>query len=110
MPDGFKGMIVATSREACLRYYEALNRARDELVAELDRRRGDLLGRPGDSLDADESFMRAAAGQVDLIGGLDFAPIISGEHNDPPHYAPWTDKGRQQERIDGFKLPLGPGR
>ena len=108
MPDGFKGMIVATSREACLRYYEALNGARDELVAELDRRREDLLGRPGDSLDADESFMRVAAGQVDLIGGLEFAPVISGEHNDPPHYAPWTDKGRQQGRIDGFKLPLGP--
>ena len=108
MPDGFKGMIVATSREACLRYHAALSGARDELVAELDRRREDLLGRPGDSLDADESFMRAAAGQVDLIGGLEFAPVISGEHNDPPHYAPWTDKGRQQERIDGFRLPLGP--
>ena len=107
MPDGFKGMIVATSREACLRYYEALNGARDELVAELDRRREDLLGRPGDSLDADESFMRVAAGQVDLIRGLEFAPVISGEHNDPPHYASWTDKGRQQGRIDGFKLPLG---
>ena len=107
MPDGFKGMIVATSREACLRYYEALNGARDELVAELDRRREDLLGRPGDSLDADESFMRVAAGHVDLIRGLEFAPVISGEHNDPPHYAPWTDKGRQQGRIDGFKLPLG---
>ena len=65
-------------------------------------------GSPADSLDADESFMRAAAGQVDLIGGLEFAPVISGEHNDPPHYAPWTDKGRQQERIDGFRLPLGP--
>ena len=108
MPDGFKGMIVATSREACLRYHAALNGARDELVAELDRRRDDLLGRPGDSLDADESFMRAAASQVDLIRGLEFAPVISGEHNDPPHYAPWTDKGRQAERIDGFKLPLGP--
>ena len=34
MPDGFKGMIVATSREACLRYHEALRVARDELVAE----------------------------------------------------------------------------
>jgi len=108
MPDGFKGMIVATSREACLRYHAALNGARDELVAELDRRRDDLLERPGDSLDADGSFMRAAAGQVDLIGGLEFAPVISGEHNDPAHYAPWTDKGRQQGRIDGFKLPLGP--
>ena len=36
MPDGFKGMIVATSRQACVRYYDALNAARDELVAEIE--------------------------------------------------------------------------
>ena len=62
MPDGFKGMIVATSREACLRYYQALNTARDELVAELDQHRSRLLNGSGGSLDPDESFMRAASG------------------------------------------------
>ena len=144
MPDGFKGMIVATSRKACLRYYDALNEARDELVAELDRRRSDLLGRsggplgpdnpdgragpgdPGDPVDSDgradpvdsdgradpgdpdESFWRAAAAQVDLIRGLQFAPVISGDHNDPPHYVQWTEKVRQQVHINRFKLPLGP--
>ena len=126
MPDGFKGMIVATSRKACLRYYDALNDARDELVAELDRRRPDLLSRsgrplgpdnPGDPAgpeghagpdDPDESFWRAAAAQVDLIRGLQFAPVISGDHNDPPRYAEWTDKVRQQVHINRFKLPLGP--
>ena len=109
MPDGFKGMVVATSRKACLRYYEALNEARDELVVELDQRRGDLLGRPGVPLDPDESFIRAAAGQVDLIRALDFAPVISADHNDPPEYGEWTDKLRQQARINSFKLPLGHG-
>ena len=88
MPDGFKGMIVATSREACLRYYDALNEARDELVDELERRR--------------------PAAQVDLIRGLQFAPVISGDHNDPARYAEWTDKVRQQVHINRFKLPLGP--
>ena len=38
MPDGFKGMVVATSREACLRYHRALTTARDELVAEIEQR------------------------------------------------------------------------
>ena len=108
MPDGFKGMIVATSREACLRYHEALRVARDELVAEIDRRRDDLAGGSTVLPDAEESFLRAAAGQVDLIRDLEFAPVISGEHNDPPRYAPWTDKGRQAEHIDSFRLPLGP--
>ena len=111
MPDGFKAMIVATSRKACLRYYDALNAAHDELVAELDQRRGELLSRSGDTLglDPDESFLRAAAGQIDLIRDLDFAPVISGDHNDPPDYGEWTDKLRQQARINSFKLPLGVG-
>ena len=109
MPDGFKGMVVATSREACLRYYDALNTARDELVVELDQRRSDLLDRSSDSrhLDPEDSFLRAAAGEVDLIRALEFALVISGDHNDPPHYAEWTDKAGQESRINSFKLPLG---
>ena len=109
MPDGFKAMIVATSREACLRYHDALNTARDNLVIELDQRWNEALSRssgPGD-LDPDEVFLRAAAAQEELIRSLEFAPVISGDHNDPPHYAEWTDKARQQDRIDSFKLPLG---
>ncbi len=108
MPDGLKGMIVATSREACLRYYQALNTARDELVAELAQQRSDPFNRPGGMLDADKSFMHAATGQVDLIRAIKFAPVISADNNDPPHYLPWTDKRRQEGRIDRFKLPFGP--
>ena len=108
MPDGFKGMIVATSREACLRYYQALNTARDELVAELEQHRSRLANGSGGSRDPDESFMRAVSSQVDLIRALKFAPVISGDHNDPPHYTPWTDKPQQEGNIDRFKLPLGP--
>ena len=107
MPDGFKGMIVATSRKACLRYRDALERARDELVAELDQNAGSLDG-TSEPFDPDQSFLRAAAARIDLIRALDFAPVISEDHNDPPHYAPWTDKQAQQARIDRFKLPLGP--
>ena len=105
MPDGFKAMVVATSREACLRYHKALVAARDELVAELEQAASGLSG-AGD-LDADEPFLAAAVTQADLIRALDFAPVISADHNDPPHYGPWTDKQAQQARIDRFKLPLG---
>ena len=108
MPDGFKGMIVATSREACLRYYQALNTARDELVAELDQYPSRPTNGASRLRDPDESFMQAAASQVDLIRDLEFAPVISADNNDPPHYLPWTDKSRQKVRIDRFQLPLGP--
>ena len=99
-------MVVATSREACVRYHQALVKARDELVAELDQR-SDLLGQPAERFDTDGPFMSGAAKQVDLIRDLGFAAVISADHNDPPRYAQWTDKQRQQEHIDSFKLPLG---
>lgn len=114
MPDGFKGMVVATSREACVRYHQALSKARDELVEELEQHRSDALTPPGDavdsaqSLDSDESFMNAAVGQIEMIRELDFAAVISADNNDPPHYAPWTNKQNQQLSIDNFKLPLDP--
>ncbi len=109
MPDRFKGMIVATSREACLRYYDALNSARDELVVELEELGGESLDGSRGMIDPDESFLRAAVRQIDLIRALEFAPVISGDHNDPPHYAEWTDKQSQQAHINSFKLPLGAG-
>ena len=107
MPDGFKGMVVATSRKACVRYRDALNTARDELLAELEQPRPGLPDGSGVALDADESFLRDAAARIDTIRALEFAPVISADHNDPPQYAEWTDKQAQQARIDGFRLPLG---
>lgn len=109
MPGGFKGIIVATSREACLRYHDALNNARDELLTELQSRQSDLADGPATPLDDDASFLRDAAGRIDTIRELRFAPVVSEGTNDPPHYAPWTDKQRQQAHIDSFKLPLGTG-
>ena len=109
MPGGFKGIIVATSREACLRYHDALNKARDELLTELESRQSDLADGPATSLDADTSFLRDAASRIDTIRELQFAPVISEGNNDPPYYPQWTDKQRQQARIDSFKLPLGTG-
>ena len=106
MPDGFKGMIVATSREACLRYFKALNKARDELIEEIERKDPDQFD--GSSTTRfSQSLAGNEASQIDLLGSLEFAPVISEDHNDPPYYAPWTDKQRQQAHIDSFKLPLG---
>ena len=103
LPDGFKGMIVATSREACLRYLNALNNARDELIGEIQQRKPDQFDRSG----IQSSLAENGTSQIELLGSLQFAPVISEDHNDPPDYAPWTDKQRQQAHIDSFKLPLG---
>ena len=108
MPDGLKGMVVATSRKACVRYREAFNKACDELIREIERKQPHPTNGSGLTTDPEESFLRDAARKIDLIRALDFVPVISGEHNDPPHYAPWTDKPGQQRHIDSFKLRLGP--
>src|SRR5690606_6576932 len=36
LPNGFKAQVVAVSRRAAIRYYEAFKVARDELVAEIE--------------------------------------------------------------------------
>ena len=108
MPDGFKGMVIAVSRRACTLYFEALNRARDELVAELIEYAAS--GRGGSrSLDADELFLASASEHVELLRELRFAPVISHDNNDPLEWAAWTDKARQRAVIDRFQQPLGTG-
>ena len=108
MPDGLKGMVVATSRKACVRYRDAFNKARDQLIREIEQRQLHPKNGSGPTADPEESFLRNAAYKIDLIRALDFVPVISGDHNDPPDYAPWTNKPGQQRHIDSFKLPLGP--
>ncbi|MXY75679.1 MAG: type I restriction endonuclease subunit R [Acidimicrobiia bacterium] len=109
MPDRLKGMVVATSRKACVRYRAAFNKARDELIREIEQRQLHPTNGSGPTTDPDESFLRNAALNLDLIRTLDFVPVISGDHNDPPHYGQWTHKPSQQQHIDSFKLPLGLG-
>ncbi len=107
LPDGFKGMIVATSREACLRYFKALNKARDELIDEIKRMDPDQHDMASTPRFPHLSSAETAASHSELLASIEFAPVISADHNDPPDYAPWTDKQRQQAHIDSFKLPLG---
>jgi type I restriction enzyme R subunit len=110
MPDGFKGMIVATSREACVRYYEALEAARYELIAQIETESERLAAKvaAGKVLHPDEQLLHDAASRLGLLRDLTFAPVISGDHNDPPHYFEWTDKTKQDDRIASFKRALGP--
>ncbi len=67
MPNGFKVMIVTSSREAAITYKNKLDQIPD----------------------APES-----------------AVIISGDHNDRPEIAKWTNKADHKIAIDNFKKPL----
>ncbi|MDF1597282.1 MAG: HsdR family type I site-specific deoxyribonuclease [Acidimicrobiia bacterium] len=111
LPQGLKGMVVASSRRACIRYRDAFNAARDLLVSHLENLDPALAGMSGDEIDdlpRRQQFLVRALPHIDLIRILEFVPVISGAHNDSADWATWTDKDEQDSRIEAFKKPLGP--
>jgi|CZKX01.1.fsa_nt_gi type I restriction enzyme R subunit len=87
-PNGYKAQIVATSREAAVRYKEYVDAALGEAVAALEK---------SNPLKLD----------VDLLKRLKTDVIISGSHNDEMHLKPYTDGAKHETTIKSFKLPFG---
>jgi type I restriction enzyme R subunit len=112
LPNGFKAQVVAVSRRAAIRYHEAFGKARTNLLKRLERLDPNLLNLPEDeqkNLDEETRFLIIAAKNRDILKKLEFAAIISGDHNDPPSYKEHTDKARHEIFVgkDGrFKQPL----
>jgi type I restriction enzyme R subunit len=112
LPNGFKAQVVAVSRRAAIRYYEAFGKAREKLLKRLDLLDSNLLNLPEDeqkNLDEETRFLIIAAKNRDIVKDLEFAAIISGDHNDPPSYKEHTDKAKHEILVgkDGrFKKTL----
>jgi len=110
LPNGFKAQVVSVSRRAAVRYYEALREARDELVAELEAVHPNLLDLGDDAinrLERDKAFLIRAHRYLPTIRALEFAPVISGGHNDAVDPSrEWTTRAKIDARIARFKLPL----
>lgn len=109
LPNGFKAQVVAYSRRAAVRYFEALNAARLALLAEA----GALS--PADKAMDDAALMQRqprvrAAVQAwryrELLADLEFAVVISGGNNDDPAWAKWSDAAEAETHIKRFKKPL----
>jgi type I restriction enzyme, R subunit len=110
MPNGFKAQVVATSRLATVRYREAFERARDDLIAEIEAldpalTTPEAIDRAGELPGKTARLVRAAT-HMPLIRALDFVPVISGAHNDAPDWLQWSDPDRHKANIAAFKLPL----
>lgn len=87
-PNGYKGQVVATSREAAVRYKEYIDAALEAAVAELEKsnpRRLDLA--------------QLKAMQTDVI--------ISSHHNDLPHLKAFSDSSKHETSIKSFKMAFG---
>lgn len=109
MPDGFKAQLAAASRVAAVRYRDALERARDAIVEAIEARADEIGAIPAEDVDArdDElAFLARASRRVHLIKRLEFAAIISGEHNQLGFLDPWSDPAASDTRIDRFEKPL----
>lgn len=110
LPNGFKAQVVAVSRRAAVRYYDAFREARDELVVELEGLHPNLLDLDEgaiDKLDRQKAFLLRAHRFLPTIKALEFAPVISGEHNDIVDPAgEWTTRSKIDARIARFKMPL----
>ncbi len=110
LPNGFKAQVVAVSRRAAIRYFDALQKARGELVAELgtlDLQLLQLGDEARNALPKAQAFLLRAHRFLPTIAAMEFAPVISGGHNDSVDPGrEWTTRAKIDARIARFKKPL----
>lgn len=97
-PNGFKGQVVACSREAAAKYQAALDRAVREKVGVLEAAGGRLELGEGVTLAVD----------LDRLRALETAVVISGgSHNDKPALKALSDSRDHARSVKRFKMPFG---
>jgi type I restriction enzyme R subunit len=87
-PNGYKAQIVATSREAAVRYKTHVDAAVTEAITELGK---------SNPLKLDIARLKHLKSDV----------VISGNHNDELHLTPYTNPSKHEATIKSFKLPFG---
>ena len=83
-PNGYKAQVVATSREAAVRYKKHLDAALTETIAKLEKSNPNGL-------------------DLEQLGKLQTDAVISRENNDLPHLKAYADQTRHERSIKSFK-------
>lgn len=86
-PNGFKAQVVATSRDAAVRYKEQLDAALAEQITQLEASNPHNIN-------------------INQLKRVKTDVVISGGHNDPPHLKPYTNPSKHKTSIKSFKLPF----
>ena len=86
-PNGFKAQVVATSREAAVRYKTAIDAAIAERINDLEQ---------ANPLNLNLGRLKKLRTDV----------VISGSHNDLPRIKQHTDKAIHEDTVKSFKLPF----
>ena len=84
-PNGYKAQIVATSREAAVRYKEYIDNALAAAIIELETSNPNGL-------------------DVAQLKKLQTDVVISGGHNDLPHLKAYSDQTKHEHSIKSFKM------
>lgn len=87
-PNGLKAQAVTVSREAAVRYKDALDVALQETIADLEKNNPDGI-------------------DLDTLRSLQIGVVISGRHKDKDHIAKYTNEKDHERLIDDFRLPFG---
>lgn len=87
-PNGYKAQVVATSREAAVRYKKYIDAA--------------LVATAGELVNGNPSGLN-----LEQLRNLQTDVVISGRHNDLPHLKEYSDKTRHERSIKSFKLVFG---
>jgi type I restriction enzyme R subunit len=109
LPNGLKAQVVATSRLAATRYVKALQEARTRLLEDLDALERSIVALSLEKLersDTETRFLARAHAHLETIRSLEFAAVISGDHNDPPSWDGWTAEARRAGHVARFKKSL----
>ena len=124
-PNGYKAQVVATSREAAVRYKGYIDDALKETIAELEKAKcchsgiepesrmngtgsGPLLGlRLDSSLRGNDKLWKVSAIDLEQLKKLTTDVIISGNHNDLPHLKAYADNSKHETSIKSFKMAFG---
>lgn len=109
LPNGYKAQLVAYSRRAAMRYFDALELARKELLEEAfalspeDKALDDtkLLARPTRVKAAIQAWRYR-----EMLRPLQFAIVFSSGNNDDSAWAKWSDRAAVESHIKRFKKPL----
>jgi type I restriction enzyme R subunit len=87
-PNGYKAQVVATSREAAVRYKKHIDATLAAVIAESEQANPNKL-------------------DLDRLRKLTTDVIISGNHNDLPHLKAYSDKSKHKASIKSFKMDFG---
>jgi len=110
MKEGFKAQVVAHSRGIAVRYREALNDARDDLVREVEQASARMLDKARETPDErrrpKQRLLLAARTNLALLKAIDFVPVISADAEDDLSWRAWSDESAHKDAIASFRRPF----